>query len=87
MTDPINTLPWEGFAYLLTDRHCMHYQVPRYMAECSVCVREVLVQVATKAAKEERARIVDNVERFNIGIITKEDLPKYIAAHIRSQLC
>lgn len=87
MTDPINPLPWEGFAYLITDRPCTHYKVARHKGDCSVCVREVLVEVAAKAVREERARIADEVERFKIGMITREDLPKYMAAHVRSQLC
>jgi hypothetical protein len=57
MTDAINTLPWEGFAYKITDRPCIHFKDERHRGDCSVCVREVLVEVAEKAAKDERERI------------------------------
>lgn len=33
---------------------------------------------------DERERIANEVERFKVGILTREDLPKYIAAHIRA---
>jgi len=87
MTDPVNTLPWERFAYLITDQPCPHCVEPFHKGDCSLCVRDVLAQVATWAAKREREWIADEVERFKIGVITREDLPKYIAAHVRSQLC
>lgn len=58
MVDPINTLPWEGFAYKITDRPCVHFKDGRHVGDCSVCVRDVLVEVAEKAAKEERERLM-----------------------------
>lgn len=40
----INTLPLEGFAYKITDRPCSHFKDGRHKGDCSVCVREVLVE-------------------------------------------
>jgi hypothetical protein len=54
MADQINTLPWEGFAYKITDRPCSHHKDGRHIGDCSVCVRDVLVEVAKQAALKEK---------------------------------
>jgi hypothetical protein len=54
----INTLPMEGWAYKITDRPCGHHKDGRHKGDCSVCVREVLVEAnAAVLAKLDTANL------------------------------
>lgn len=46
-------------------------------------IEVIAVVVADMAIREERERLVKEVESFKIGIITREDLPRYIASYLR----
>jgi len=61
MTDPLYMLPLEGWAYKITDRRCSHYKDDRHKGDCSVCVREVLVE-AVNAELEKAAAMAEAEE-------------------------
>lgn len=62
----INTLPMEGWAYKITDRPCEHHKDGRHKGDCSVCVREVLVEanaaiLAKLDAAADQVRAMESV--------------------------
>ncbi len=60
MTDPINKLRAEGWAYAITDRRCPHWKEKRYKSDCSMCVREIIVEAIDK----EREDIIQALKKL-----------------------